>query len=631
MEVVRYQTLNPEQKRIQDELKGYWSQDTWIFGHCPLVPEDLELEGKRIALEKAITFHCQHPTINAELKYACWRKLEQKEWAPASVWTQAGEIHSIIQWLDTKAGAVQSLLDKDLRQWEMSFRSYLAEVGKLRDASYSKFRGTGEKTYFHESTQVSKFRQIYKKVEAFYAESTSEYDKDIWDIRNLGVFVNPSTSNYSLNFTKFNIPWLKKAVKQFIKYSLSVHSAGECQNRIGTLRRFSQFLAKANPSVKPEEIDRPLLLEYFSKLFESGLAANTRVRHISQIRTFLELCAREGWANVPNKRLIYREDFPKATKALPRYIPEEVMEQLNEHLDEMETLYARMVLVLQECGMRVGELCRLSFNCLLQDAHGDWFLRYYQFKLKKEHSIPITREVAAIIQQQQREVTEVWGEDFPYLFPAPKPRGRGGPIKQEPFTRALNRLARKKGIKDRKGQDWHFQSHQFRHTVGTRMVNNNVPHHIIQRFLGHESPEMTARYASIHDETLKREFEKFMGSKVVNVEGKAVKADPQQPGNTDLQWFKKHVLAQALPNGTCALPTLMGPCPHANACLTCTHFRTDARFLPAHEKELEQTEELLQVAQSNGWTRQIETNERVRDNLVKMIASLKEEGHEDRA
>lgn len=85
--------------------------------------------------------------------------------------------------------------------------------------------------------------------------------------------------------------------------------------------------------------------------------------------------------------------------------------------------------------------------------------------------------------------------------------------------------------------------------------------------------------------------------------------------------------SNSLPN---ALPILMGTCPQANA-LTGTHFRTDARFLPAHEKELEQAEELLQVAQANGWTRQIETNESVRDNLVKIITSLKEDGHEDGA
>jgi hypothetical protein len=36
---------------------------------------------------------------------------------------------------------------------------------------------------------------------------------------------------------------------------------------------------------------------------------------------FLETCAREGWLDVPDKRLIYSEDFPKLNKSQPRYIP----------------------------------------------------------------------------------------------------------------------------------------------------------------------------------------------------------------------------------------------------------------------------------------------------------------------
>jgi integrase len=33
------------------------------------------------------------------------------------------------------------------------------------------------------------------------------------------------------------------------------------------------------------------------------------------------------------------------------------------------------------------------------------------------------------------------------------------------------------------------------------MINNGVPQHIVQRYLGHESPQMTAVYAHIHDST----------------------------------------------------------------------------------------------------------------------------------
>ncbi len=621
MELVRQQGLQQPQTRLEDELTGYWAQDLWAFGECPLVSDDLR-DGKiRVGSDKVIDFRCSLPKIKTELKYACWQKLELKEWSPTTLWTQAVEVRLIIAWLSAKAHPAQSLLDKELQHWELSFRSYLAEVGQLKDRSYKQLRGCKEKVYVQKSRQVIKLRQIYKKVADFYATPTSEYEKDVWDLRHLGVFVNPSVSSYSIIFKDFHIPWFKQAVKQFIKYSLSVHSAGECQNRTATLRRFCRFLVNTRPDIQPEEFNRPLLLDHFSELVESGLQPNTRIRHISQIRTFLELCPREGWANIPDKRMIYSEDFPKQTKAQPRYIPEEVIEQLHEHIDELDTIYARMVLVLQECGMRIGELCRISFNCLLQDAQGDWFLRYYQFKMKKEHSIPITRDIARIIQVQQREVTEEWGENFPYLFPAPKPRGKGGPIRQANFTRALNRLSLDKQIKDQAGECWHFQSHQFRHTVGTRMINLGVPQHIIQRYLGHESPEMTAVYARIHDETLKQEVAKFR-EKVVNVAGQVVEPNDIEADGDSLQWVKRNIQAQALPNGSCALPIISKGCPHANACLTCTHFRTTAEYLAEHKQQLEQTERLIAKARANGWTRQVEMNEQVKVNLENIIRGL---------
>jgi site-specific recombinase XerD len=51
-------------------------------------------------------------------------------------------------------------------------------------------------------------------------------------------------------------------------------------------------------------------------------------------------------------------------------------------------------------------------------------------------------------------------------------------------------------------------SHQFRHTLATRLVNNEVSLETVRRLLDHGSPEMTARYAQIHDQTLRREWER---------------------------------------------------------------------------------------------------------------------------
>ena len=90
----------------------------------------------------------------------------------------------------------------------------------------------------------------------------------------------------------------------------------------------------------------------------------------------------------------------------------------------------------------------------------------------------------------------------------------------------------------------------------------------------------------------------------------------------DLRWFTRNVLAQALPNGYCAIPVIAGPCPHPNACLNCAHFRTDASFLDVHKAELRDTERVITKANANGWTRQIEMNERKRNNLVNIVTSL---------
>ena len=59
------------------------------------------------------------------------------------------------------------------------------------------------------------------------------------------------------------------------------------------------------------------------------------------------------------------------------------------------------------------------------------------------------------------------------------------------------------------------------------MINNGVPQHVVQKYLGHESPQMTMTYAHIMDQTLKMEFARFHGKigSVVGTRGKAYLVD----------------------------------------------------------------------------------------------------------
>jgi hypothetical protein len=239
-----------------------------------------------------------------------------------------------------------------------------------------------------------------------------------------------------------------------------------------------------------------------------------------------------------------------------------------------------------------------------------------QGKVKRENAIPVSLEIARIVQEQQEEARNR-DQTSPWLFP----NQRGGVIKQASFANRINRFAYDHNICDANGNLFRFQAHQFRHTVGTRMINLGVPHHIIQRYLGHKGPEMTSRYAHIHDVTMKDKLSEYLKGTLIDVTGNAV-AEEGLNDSADLQWFTRSVLAQALTNGYCAIPIVAGPCPHPNACLNCAHFRTDATFLDVHRAELRETESIIAKADANGWVRQSEMNARKRTNLITIVTTL---------
>ena len=297
------------------------------------------------------------------------------------------------------------------------------------------------------------FRLEYKRKFIPSNHPLAEYEKDIWDVRNLGISPPPGERRYTLNFQTILLPWLKDATKQFIRHTLTTLTYSSALDRLTNIKEFGKFLATHHLGIEATELNRQLIVEYLGWTLSKGLANHTRGRRLSTLRTFFELCRRFGWSNIPAIPLIYPEDFPKDNKLAPRYIPQEVVEQLNRYLSDLPEPIMRMVLVIQECGMRVSELCLLEFDCIRQDAQGDWWLNYHQFKMKKDHTISITKELASVIQEQQKYIKENIGENYKYLFCSRKAnRGKKAvsflpkaePMDNKSFAKALKKLAKEK-------------------------------------------------------------------------------------------------------------------------------------------------------------------------------------------
>lgn len=587
------------------QLTGFWKADIWDSRNSPV-------QIRVCAKQRRLRFGCNSSAVNDELKYACWKKFSGGGWRTTE---QLGKVHRMVKWLNTLDPLPASLMSRSFDEWRTLYTTYLKERGMYSQGTTSRMnREQRLLVSARDSPYIGTLRQVYSILEDAF-DDRPECEKDVWNLQRMSVPTNLSLSNFTLSFHGIQQLWLRKAVKAYIAYLLPIYAGETCRTRLQFLTCFSEFLAQKWPKSTPRLLTRELLLEYLGYL-PTRVCASVRKGHVLNLRKFLEIASREGWLPIAGEPMIFDEEIPRPSKLQPRYIPVAVLDQLNSHLGSLKAPWMQMILILQECGMRISELLQLPLDCLSQDAHGTFYLQYMQGKMKREHTIPVSQEIARVVQEQQQSARAT-RQAANLLFPS----SRGAVIKQSSFANRINRLAYDQQVRDASGKLFRFQSHQFRHTVGTRMINLGVPHHFIQRYLGHLGPEMTSRYAHIHDTTIREKLSEYLQGTLVDVTGQAVQEDgPLDTG--ELRWFTRNVLAQALPNGYCAIPVVAGPCPHPNACLNCAHFRTDVSFLDVHKVELGETERLMSKANANGWKRQIEMNEQKRNSLVNIITSL---------
>lgn len=454
-------------------------------------------------------------------------------------------------------------------------------------------------------------------------DDTSDfYQRDIWQVNELGFKPDTVHGTYQLNFSRLNPTWFKNAVKQFVHFQSATKSLASCRSYIGRLHHFSEFITENYASIAPNQIDRVVIVKYLSFLAKSNLSIATRNMALIHLKTFHNITIQEKWLPWSNELLIYSSDLPKNMELIPKYIPEYILSQLQKKLHHSPIYMQHLITVLLETGRRIGEICTLPLNCLERDNEGDFYLKVNDRKLKKSYLIPVSDSCVKAIQSQQDLANQGMFKNKLYLF-ATNVKLKSPHVSARFVNHTLTQLANNHQIVDENGNIWQFHSHQFRHTVGTRMINAGVPQTIVQKYLGHESAEMTARYAHIHDATLKSAFNEYQG-KLVNINGEKTSRTFKE-GYDEAKWLQYNVMSQALPNGLCALPSPQQRCPHANACLTCVNFRTHKKFLPQHNNQLEITNKIIETAKSNGWQRQVEMNDIVKNNLEKIINKLNEE------
>lgn len=453
----------------------------------------------------------------------------------------------------------------------------------------------------------------------------AEYPRDVWQTHRLGF-----AGRAVLDFSGIPQQELKDLAKRWIRWRLStglgLDSGGRPQLR--ALTRFAVFL-HARDITAAGGISRAVLEDYLADL-HAALAGRAGHRvQVSVISLFLTAVRQHGWApDLPPDAVIFPGDHPARAELLPRALAGHVMAQVERPGNlarQGNPAYRLATVILIRCGLRVSDALKLPLDCTVADDAGAPYLRYFNNKMKREALVPIDDELLELIRAQQQRVLGRYPAGA-VLLPRPTKNPDGKiPLGSHTYREALYSWLALCDVRDEHGQPSRLTPHQWRHTLGTTLINRDVPQHVVQKILDHDSAEMTAHYARLSDKTVREHWEK---ARKVNAQGQPVQVSPGGPlGEAARAKHRLSRATQALPNGYCELP-LVQTCPHANSCLTCPMFVTSVEFLPQHRAQRQQTLRIISAAEAKGQGRVVEMNRQVVGNLDKIIASLEPEDGE---
>ena len=511
----------------------------------------------------------------------------------------------------------------------------------------------------------------------------------------------PAVARAGYDFTVIEQRWLREALKWQLKTALETGLLrwASVLARLGTLTIFSQFIAERGidePRLCADRAElRLLALEFLGHVKQrrarcganrGELIRNGTVRHIlNHVEGFYAFmvdhrqeaaCAlgEPGWEALGDQ---HARLWRPGEKPLPPRLPDEdvyfddhTMAQVMRHAGLLgvppeeggigDEQAMRILMLLARTGRRASELLLLDFDCLLAipglgarepDSGPDAVvakLRFQQTKIEgAPNTIFVDSEVVAIIRAQQQWVREHVrallrdpGARAPrYLFLAITRNQLGRhSYPKTTLTRRLQQLGELADIRDSQDRRPPLSHvHRFRHTRATSLINAGVPVHVVQRYHGHLSAEMTMRYAHTLRETHEREFLRY---KKITADGADLELDPRDLFAL-IELGKR--TDRVLPNGLCMLPPRQA-CNRGNACLTCDKFTTDASYLPEHEQQLEKLSELIAQRQaafrartgeemtgSNVWLEQRLTEQRALKKIITVLGDPQLAEHLDQA
>jgi site-specific recombinase XerD len=163
----------------------------------------------------------------------------------------------------------------------------------------------------------------------------------------------------------------------------------------------------------------PHLLGWFRFLCQQYPPPRNRIRelHLLTIRRLLRDLADQGHPVTPD--LIRHEDFPPHDHYLPRPLPLQEDQHLQQQLRLTDTLETNALRLMRATGIRIGECIALPRDCLQQLSERQVTLHVPLGKLHSERLVPVDEEAQRIVARmvELRALTPIPGHESQAFLP----------------------------------------------------------------------------------------------------------------------------------------------------------------------------------------------------------------------
>lgn len=410
---------------------------------------------------------------------------------------------------------------------------------------------------------------------------------------------------------------IRASLLRYVSLRSAVLRPKSVESLINDLLPFAEFLHHEHPELTGlAQLERrhieAFLLHNRSRLWRGWRARGKGVgRTISpavsqatvlSVRNLLDDITAWDWSDAPTRRLVFAADVPKLDQPLPRALPPNLDSALMAAVGVSPDPFVRAGLqVLRGAGLRVGELLDLELSAVVDYGPAGSWLKVPLGKLATERMVPLDAATLQVLDDwaQQRGAHRPLthprtGKQIDFLFTA-----HGRRLGATRLRVGLLTAAEDAGLTGPGGAPLIVTCHQLRHTYATSLANAGMSLQALMALLGHVTPQMTIRYATLASPTLRTAYDQAIGSIKTQLTLTPV-GRPIVPDKVN--WLAGEMLKTRVAHGYCSRHAAGEACPYANICETCDNYTPAAEFIPALTDQLADVHALKDDADERGWS-----------------------------